>query len=80
MALSGMNFGPLPMVNKLSRVVARFYSDEGQIETLRGVVGRRLSAREALEPGWLPPRPTISTGKTKFAKRLSRAPRNHRTH
>src|SRR5438876_3505636 len=27
MTLSKMNFGPLPMVNKLSRVAARFYGD-----------------------------------------------------
>jgi benzoyl-CoA-dihydrodiol lyase len=51
MTLSKMNFGPLLMVNKLSRVAARFYSDEIQIETLRGEIGKRLSAREALDAG-----------------------------
>jgi benzoyl-CoA-dihydrodiol lyase len=51
MTLSKMNFGPLPMVNKLSRVAARFYSDEIQIETLRGEIGKKLSAREALDAG-----------------------------
>src|SRR5713226_7786964 len=35
MTLSKMSFGPLPMVNKLSRLAARFYRDEQQIETLR---------------------------------------------
>jgi benzoyl-CoA-dihydrodiol lyase len=51
MTLSKMNFGPLPMVNKLSRVAARFYSDDAQIEALRGAMGKKLSAREAVEAG-----------------------------
>jgi len=51
MTLSKMNFGPLPMVNKLSRLAARFYSDEVQMETLRGAIGKKLSAREALDTG-----------------------------
>jgi benzoyl-CoA-dihydrodiol lyase len=51
MTLSKMNFGPLPMVNKLSRLAARFYSDEARLETLRGAIGKRLSAREALDAG-----------------------------
>jgi benzoyl-CoA-dihydrodiol lyase len=51
MALSKMNFGPLPMVNKLSRLAARFYGDEAQIERLRGAIGKRLSAHEALDAG-----------------------------
>jgi benzoyl-CoA-dihydrodiol lyase len=51
MTLSKMNFGPLPMVNKLSRLAARFYSDEVQMETLRGAIGKKLSAREALDAG-----------------------------
>lgn len=51
MTLSKMNFGPLPMVNKLSRLAARFYGDEPQIDSLRGVIGKRLSARESLDAG-----------------------------
>jgi len=51
MTLSKMNFGPLPMVNKLSRIAARFYGDEAQMEALRGEIGKILSAREALEAG-----------------------------
>ena len=51
LALSKMNFGPLPMVNHLSRVAARFYRDEAQMERLQRVIGRKLSAREALEAG-----------------------------
>ena len=51
MTVSEMNFGPLPMVNKLSRLAARFYGDEAQIDALRGVIGRMLSAREALGAG-----------------------------
>jgi benzoyl-CoA-dihydrodiol lyase len=51
MTLSKMNFGPLPMVNKLSRLEARFYSDDARMETLRGDIGKKLSAREALGAG-----------------------------
>jgi benzoyl-CoA-dihydrodiol lyase len=51
LTLSKMNFGPLPMVNKLSRLAARFYGDEVQIKPLRGEIGKKLSAREALEAG-----------------------------
>jgi benzoyl-CoA-dihydrodiol lyase len=49
--LSNMNFGPLPMVNKLSRLAARFYGDETQMERLRGEIGKKLSARAALDAG-----------------------------
>ncbi|PYT81901.1 MAG: benzoyl-CoA-dihydrodiol lyase [Acidobacteria bacterium] len=51
MTLSEMNFGPLPMVNHLSRLAARFYADAAQIERLRPQVGKKLSPREALEAG-----------------------------
>ncbi len=49
--LSRMNFGPLPMVNHLSRLAARFYQDAGQIEALRGRMGRKLPAKEAFDAG-----------------------------
>src|SRR6266699_460101 len=51
MTLSKMNFGPLPMVNRISRMTARFYGDEAQLEALRGEIGKKFSAREALEAG-----------------------------
>ena len=51
LTLSAMNFGPLPMVNHLSRLAARFYQDEQQIDTLRQQIGKILSARESLEAG-----------------------------
>ena len=50
-ALSKMNFGPLPMVNHLSRLAARFYGDEGQVEASRNLIGRKLAPREALDAG-----------------------------
>ena len=50
-ALSEMNFGPLPMVNHLSRLSARFYEDEKQLKSLRSQIGKKLSPREALEAG-----------------------------
>ena len=51
MTLSEMNFGPLPMVNHLSRLAARFSEDPGKIASLREELGKALSAREALEAG-----------------------------
>jgi benzoyl-CoA-dihydrodiol lyase len=50
-ALSEMNFGALPMTNHLSRVQARFYQDAGKISELRSQLGKKLSAKEALEAG-----------------------------
>jgi benzoyl-CoA-dihydrodiol lyase len=49
--LSRMNFGPLPMVNRLSRLASRFYQDSQAIESLRGQIGKKLSAREAFDAG-----------------------------
>jgi benzoyl-CoA-dihydrodiol lyase len=51
LTLSKMNFGTLPMVNKFSRLAARFYSDEAHLHTLRGSIGKALSARESLDAG-----------------------------
>ena len=51
LTLSEMNFGPLPMVNHLSRLAARFCEDTAQIECLHNLIGKKLSAREALEAG-----------------------------
>ena len=50
-ALSKMNFGQLPMVNHLSRLAARFYGDEAQLEALRNQIGNKLAPREALDAG-----------------------------
>jgi len=50
-ALSKMNFGPLPMVNHLPRLASRFYGDVTQTETLQGKIGQPLSAQEALDAG-----------------------------
>lgn len=50
-AMSEMNFGALPMVNRLARVAARFYQDEKQVAALRERVGQRLSASDAVAAG-----------------------------
>jgi benzoyl-CoA-dihydrodiol lyase len=50
-ALSEMNFGALPMVNRLSRVTARFYQDEKQVEALHAQIGKQLSPGEAEAAG-----------------------------
>jgi benzoyl-CoA-dihydrodiol lyase len=49
--LSGMNFAPLPMVNHLSRLAARFQRDPEQMESLRKLIGKPLAPREAFEAG-----------------------------
>ncbi|OLD00316.1 MAG: benzoyl-CoA-dihydrodiol lyase [Acidobacteria bacterium] len=51
MVLSKMNFGALPMVNHLSRLASRFYEDQAQMKSLGNQIGKKLSAREALELG-----------------------------
>jgi benzoyl-CoA-dihydrodiol lyase len=51
MTLSEMNFGPLPMVNGLSRLAARLYEDRDPMESLRRQIGKKISAREALAAG-----------------------------
>ncbi|HKW31676.1 MAG TPA: 2,3-epoxybenzoyl-CoA dihydrolase [Candidatus Acidoferrum sp.] len=51
LTLSEMNFGPLPMVNHLSRLASRFYEDAGQLESLRSLIGKRLSPRDGLQAG-----------------------------
>jgi benzoyl-CoA-dihydrodiol lyase len=50
-ALSKMNFGALPMTNHLSRLAARYYQDGERIEGLRSRIGKKLSAKDALEAG-----------------------------
>jgi len=49
--LSRMNFGPLPMVNHLSRLAARFYQDSGQVDALRKLIGQKLTVRDAVDGG-----------------------------
>ena len=50
-ALSDMNFGPLPMVNRLPRIAARFYGDEAAITALHGRAGENIAPRDAAEAG-----------------------------
>jgi len=49
--LSKMNFGALPMVNRLSRLESRFYGDATQMEILNGKLTQPLAAQDALEAG-----------------------------
>ena len=49
--LSRMNFGSLPMVNRMPRLGARFNGDTAAVEALQGHVGKKLLPREALEMG-----------------------------
>jgi len=50
-ALSQINFGALPMTNDLSRLAARFYQGAARIDALRSHIGKKLSAKEALDAG-----------------------------
>ncbi|RTL67329.1 MAG: benzoyl-CoA-dihydrodiol lyase [Pseudonocardiaceae bacterium] len=49
--LSDSNFGAFPMSNGLTRLASRFYGDDEHVEALRGEIGRRLLAVDALELG-----------------------------
>jgi benzoyl-CoA-dihydrodiol lyase len=50
-ALSKLNFGALPMTNHLARLDARFYQAGDRINSLRQQIGKKLSAKEALDAG-----------------------------
>ena len=49
--LTPLNFGPLPMVNGLSRLESRFLGKPERLETLRKVMGQDLDAALAEEQG-----------------------------
>ncbi|HEY6265562.1 MAG TPA: 2,3-epoxybenzoyl-CoA dihydrolase [Candidatus Acidoferrum sp.] len=51
LALSKMNFGPLPMVNHLSRIAARSYEDKTQLKALHDQIGKKLDPRESVDAG-----------------------------
>jgi benzoyl-CoA-dihydrodiol lyase len=51
MAVSEMNFGGLEMANGLTRLEARFYSDESRISELRKRIGNALGPGEAAQLG-----------------------------
>jgi benzoyl-CoA-dihydrodiol lyase len=51
LTLSRMNFGALPMANRVSRLDSRFPEDPTRMQALGARVGVRLSSREALEMG-----------------------------
>ena len=69
--LSEMNFGALPMVNRLSRLAARFYQDDKQIEALREHDRTEtFGVAKRWTPGWSPPRPMIWIGKTKLRQAI----------
>jgi benzoyl-CoA-dihydrodiol lyase len=48
-ALSDINFGPVESVSGCSRLSARYYGDEEKLEHLHGLVGKKLTADQALE-------------------------------
>jgi benzoyl-CoA-dihydrodiol lyase len=49
--LSEMNFGPLPMVNHVARLEARFHKNDERIKGLRARTGQELSASDAMIAG-----------------------------
>ena len=49
--LTGMNFGPLPMPNGLSRLAHRCLQDPSQVEAARARIGQELDAAAADEVG-----------------------------
>ena len=50
-AVSAMNFGPLPMVSAQSRLARRFYEDEADVAAVRASTGSMLDAKQALALG-----------------------------
>ncbi len=48
---TGMNFGPLPMVNGLTRLEGRFWGQPSAVEAIREEVGQDLAAQAALDLG-----------------------------
>jgi benzoyl-CoA-dihydrodiol lyase len=50
-ALSEINFGALPMINHRARLEGRFNQSAEAINALRQQIGKKLSAKEALEAG-----------------------------
>ena len=49
--MTGMNFGPLPMGNGLTRLETRLLDDGDAIEALRDAIGKDLEAEQAEELG-----------------------------
>ncbi|MBW7848967.1 MAG: 2,3-epoxybenzoyl-CoA dihydrolase [Rhodospirillales bacterium] len=49
--LSGMNFGPLPMPNDLTRLASRFLAEPGRVHALAGRLGEDVDAAAAEELG-----------------------------
>ena len=49
--LTGMNFGPYPMGNGLTRLATRFLHDPSQVDELKGEIGEALDAAAAEEAG-----------------------------
>ena len=50
-AVSGMNFGLLPMVTRQSRLQRRFYDDQASVGRVREALGQMLDADEAMDLG-----------------------------
>jgi benzoyl-CoA-dihydrodiol lyase len=49
--LSGCNFGPYTMANQMPRIVARFYGEKEQVENCKSLIGKKLTAEQAMEAG-----------------------------
>ena len=49
--LTGMNFGPYPTVNGLTRLASRFLDEPGRVDDLKGRIGEDLDAAAASEAG-----------------------------
>jgi benzoyl-CoA-dihydrodiol lyase len=51
LALSALNFGAYPMVNRQSRLERRFYAEAAPLQAARDAIGKPLATREALDLG-----------------------------
>ena len=50
-ALSGMNFGPLPMSNGITRLQTRFLADPKHVDDLKDEIGELMDADDAMDHG-----------------------------
>ena len=51
LSLSGMNFGPLPMVNHQTRLLTRFCGDAAPLAAIHAIIGDALDAERAVALG-----------------------------
>ncbi len=78
--LSALNFGAYPMVNGQARLATRFHDESAPIARAKDAVGTCLPRTKRSTSASSPPRPTNSTGPTRFVSRWRSARACRPTH